>query len=173
MTMSSNFNRVRRAGIASFAAAVLVSTPVWATNLGYAVDSNNWTFTGAAQVDILNMRTNVFAKPANKRLIVVFAAECAVNAAAGNTSAWVDVDIVLLNATTGAVVHTAAPTVGNGDAFCASNGTAGFDGWASHSVQALIPYNFPAGNYRVGVKARLNGGATGGWFGERMVSVAL
>ncbi|HEY9066720.1 MAG TPA: hypothetical protein VIO33_17190 [Burkholderiaceae bacterium] len=170
--MNARTSRLSRFAAALAAAGALVATSAWAHSLGYAVNGVNWTFTGAAQVDIPGMQTNVFAKPANQRLIVTFASECAVNAPAGNTSAWVDVDIVLINAA-GAVVHTASPTVGSGDAFCASNGTAGFDGWTSNAVTALIPYNIPAGNYRVGVKARLNGGATGGWFGERMVSVSL
>jgi hypothetical protein len=38
-------------------------------------------------------------------------------------------------------------------------------------VQALIPWNFAAGSYKAAVKARLNAGATGGWLGERMLSV--
>jgi len=157
---------------ALLAAAALLPHTASAHSLGYAVNTVNWTFAGAAQVVVDGMTSNVLAKPANQRLIITFASECAVDAPAGNTSGWVDVDIVLLDAA-GAVVHTATPTAGSADAFCAANGTAGFDGWESNAVVALVPYNFPAGNYRVQVRARINGGATGGWFGERQLAVSL
>ena len=88
-------------------------------------------------------------------------------------SVRMDVDIVLMNAFTGAVVLTLAPTAGSADAFCTANGTAGFDGWESNAVTAAVPNAFPAGNYRIGVRARANAGATGGWFGERQVTVSL
>lgn len=159
------------ASAAVLAASALVSTTASADSLAYAVGTDNWTFTGASQVDVSGMQSNVFTKAANARLIITFSAECAVDAPNGNPNAWMDVDIVLLNPTTNAVVYTAAPTVGAADAFCSSTGTAGFGHWATHSVQALIPWNFAAGSYKAAVKARLNAGATGGWLGERMLSV--
>ena len=110
------------------------------------------------------------APGSGQRIVVTFSSECSVNAAAGDTAAWTDVDIVVLNLL-GAVVQTLAPTVGAGDAFCASNGTAGFDGWETNAVTAFGGTGLPAGNYRVQVRARLNGGATGGWFGERSLIV--
>src|ERR1700759_5411556 len=102
------------------------------------------------------MLSNVFVKPADQRLVITFSAECAVDAPTGNPSAWMDVDIVLLNATTNAVVYTASPTVGSGDAFCSSTGTAGYGHWETHTVQALIPYSIAGGSYKAAVKARLN-----------------
>ena len=159
------------AAAAFFTGSALVCTTASANNLAYAVATDNWTFSGTDQVDVESMVSNVFTKPAGQRLVITFSAECAVDAPTGNPNAWLDVDIVLLNATTNAVVYTAAPTVGSFDAFCASTGTAGFGHWETHSVQALIPYNFAAGSYKASVKARVNGGATGGWLGERMLSV--
>ena len=159
------------AAAAVLAASALVSTTASADSLGYAVATDNWTFSGTSQVDVEGMVSNVFTKTANVRLILTFSAECAVDAPTGNPNAWMDVDIVLLNATTNAVVYTAAPTAGSGDAFCSSTGTAGYGHWESHSVQALIPYNLAAGSYKAAVKARLNAGATGGWLGERMLTV--
>jgi hypothetical protein len=159
------------AAAAVMAASALVSTTASADSLAYAVGTDNWTFTGTSQVDVSGMVSNVFTKPANARLVITFSAECAVDAPAGNPNAWMDVDIVLLNATTNAVVYTAAPTVGSMDAFCSSTGTAGFGHWATHTVQALIPWNFAAGSYKAAVKARLNNGGTGGWLGERMLTV--
>jgi hypothetical protein len=170
--MSLNINRFRAAGAALvLIGSAVVCTQASANSLAYAVGTDNWTFSGTSQVNVEGMVTNVFTKPANTRLVITFSAECAVSAPTGNPNAWLDVDIVLLNATTNAVVYTAAPTAGSFDAFCASTGTAGFGHWATHSVQALIPFNLPAGNYKAAVKARLNNGGTGGWLGERMLSV--
>jgi hypothetical protein len=170
--MNLNTQLLRRAGAASILAGlVAVSTQASANSLAYAVGTDNWTFSGTSQVDVSGMQSNIFSKPANQRLVITFSAECAVNAPTGNPNAWMDVDIVLLNPTTGAVVYTASPTVGSADAFCSSTGTVGFGHWATHSVQALIPYNFAAGSYKAAVKARLNNGGTGGWLGERMLSV--
>ena len=170
--MNFRSNPLRAAiALTVLAGSAVVSTQASANNLAFAVGTNNWTFSGTSQVDVNGMVSNAFAKPANTRLIVTFSAECAVNAPAGNPNAWMDVDIVLLNAFTNAVVYTASPTVGSADAFCSSTGTAGFGHWATHSVQALIPFNVPAGTYKAAVKARLNNGGTGGWLGERMLSV--
>lgn len=112
------------------------------------------------------MTTPVFFNAAGARFIATFSSECSVNALAGNSPAYTDVDIVVLNLA-GVVVATLAPTAGDQGAFCSANGTAGFDGWESNSVQAVGGLGLPAGNYRVQVRARTNGGATGGWFGER------
>ncbi|MEP6505293.1 MAG: hypothetical protein ABJD97_18310 [Betaproteobacteria bacterium] len=170
--MSFNINRLRIAAAAvALTGASVVCTQANAASLAYAVGTDNWTFAGAGQVFVSGMVSNVFTKPAGSRLVITFSAECAVNAPAGNPNAWMDVDIVLLNAVTGAVVYTAAPTVGSADAFCSSTGTVGFGHWATHSVQALIPWNLAAGNYKAAVKARLNNGGTGGWLGERMLTV--
>ena len=153
-------------------AAFVVPHAASAHSLGYAVNTVNWSFVGAAQVVVPGMTTSLVFKPINQRLIITYTAECSVNAPAGNNSAWMDVDIVLLNAA-GAVVYTAPPTVGSADAFCSANGTAGFDGWESNAVTAVVPPALASGFYRAQVRARLNAGATGGWFGERMLTVSL
>jgi hypothetical protein len=153
-------------------AAVLAPHAASAHSLRYAVNTVNWSFGGAAQMVVPGMTTTLMFKPVNQRLIITYPAECAVNAPAGNNSAWMDVDIVLLNAA-GAVVYTAPPTAGSFDAFCSANGTAGFDGWESNAVTAVVPPTFAAGFYRAQVRARLNAGATGGWFGERQLTVSL
>ena len=170
--MNFNAKPLRTAiALSVLAGSAVVCTQASANSLATAVGTDNWTFSGPAQVNVSGMVSNAFVKPANTRLIVTFSAECAVNAPTGNPNAWMDVDIVLLNAFTNAVVFTASPTVGSADAFCSSTGTAGFGHWATHSVQALIPFNVPAGTYKAMVKARLNNGGTGGWLGERMLSV--
>ena len=162
-------NTLRRCVFAG-ALAALASTQASADVITATAAVGNWQFAGAAQVPIPGMTSGLFANPLNRRFVVIFSSECAVNAAAGSSAAWSDIDIVLMNAA-GAVVSTLAPTAGNLDAFCSSNGTAGFDGWASNSVMAVAGAGLPAGIYRVQVRARLNNGATGGWFGERSLAV--
>lgn len=149
---------------------LLASTQASAHSIRAVTAPANWTFSGAAQVVIPGMTTAPFVKLFGRNYIVNFSAECAVDAPAGNSSGWTDVDIVLLNLA-GAVVTTLAPTAGAFDGFCAANGTAGFDGWEMNAINAVVPAALPAGVYRAQVRARLNGGATGGWFGERSLIV--
>lgn len=166
MNSYKNWRKCAAAGAIGLAAA----GPAAADAFAVVTEAVNWTFVGAAQVPIPGMTTPLFANPLNKRFLVTFSSECSVNAAAGSSSAWTDIDIVVLNGA-GAVVRTLPPTVGAADAFCSSNGTAGFDGWESNAMTAVSVGNLPAGNYRVQVRARLNGGALGGWFGERSLVV--
>jgi hypothetical protein len=162
-------NKLRRGAIIG-AFAALATSHASADVLTAVTAPANWNFAGAAQVAIPGMTTPLFVNPLNGRFVVTFSSECSVNAPAGNSIAWTDVDIVVLNAA-GALVRVLPPTVGAGDAFCAANGTAGFDGWESNSITAVSGAGLPAGLYRVQVRARLNGGATGGWFGERSLVV--
>jgi hypothetical protein len=128
-------------------------------------------FVFAAGVPIIpGATTPLFANAAGQRFVVIFSAECAVNAPAGNTTAWTDVDIVVLNAA-GAVVQVLAPTAGNQGAFCAADGSAGLSGWSANSVTAVGGPGLAAGNYRVQVRARLNAGATQASYGERTLVV--
>jgi hypothetical protein len=131
--------------------------------------TGNFIFNAGVPV-IPGMVSPLFANLAGQRFIVHFAAECAVNAAAGNTTAWTDVDIQLLNGA-GALVAVLQPTVGNLGAFCSADGSAGLSGWQSNAVIAVSPANLPAGNYRVRVLARLNNGATQASYGERTLLV--
>lgn len=165
--MNMRITRLGRIAAAVALVAGFASTTASANNLAYAIGTANWTFTGTAQVLVPNTTTATFNKAANQRLIVTFSAECA---AIGPTSSWLDVDIVLIKASTGAVVATLSPTIGNGDAFCSSSVPNAYV-WNTQSVQGLVPFNLPAGAYKAAVRARLNG-ATTGWLGERMLTVA-
>ena len=89
--------------------------------------------------------------------VLTFSAECSVDAPAGNTAAWVDLDIMI----DGAAV---TPTVGTADAFCGANGTLGFDGWIHPSI--TIPVRLTAANHTLQIQGRLNNGATGGWISD-------
>lgn len=162
-------NTIRRGAIIG-AFAVLATSHASADVLTAVTAPANWNFSGAATVAVPGMTTPLFFNPLNGRFIATFSSECSVDAPAGNSIAWTDVDVVVLNAA-GALVRTLPPTVSAADAFCAANGTAGFDGWESNSITAVNGTGLPAGFYRVQVRTRLNGGATGGWFGERSLVV--
>jgi hypothetical protein len=151
------------------AIALGAATQASAHTLAAVTNPINFTWAAGVVAPVPGMVTPFFGHPGG-RFVATFSAECAVNAAAGNHSAWLDVDIVVTNAA-GAVVATLTPTVGSGDAFCSSNGTLGFDGWVSPSVTGVA--QLAAGVYRVQVNARLNNGATGGWLGERTLVVSL
>ncbi len=164
MNVKSFFRRT--AVIAALGLAGAAQAHVIASNTAVG----NFLYGPGAAVVVPGMTSALFANPAGARFYVHFAAECAVNAPAGNTTAWADVDIVVLNVA-GAVVQTLPPTVGNLGALCSSDSSAGLSGWASNAVIAIGGPGLPAGNYRVQVRARLNNGATGGSIGERTLLV--
>ncbi len=124
----------------------------------------NFTSVGAVFVPLNSAGATIvtFNLPAAGRKVLTFSSECAVSAAAGNSSAWSDIDIIV----NGAVV---APTVGSADAFCSANGTAVFDGWETNAITVVI--QGVAGANTVRILGRPNGGATGIWFGERALVV--
>jgi hypothetical protein len=167
--MKRNVNKQLRAIVAAAALAV-VGSAASAHTVAAVSAVGNFTLGAAGLVTLPGMTTPFFFNAAGQRFIVTFAAECAVNAPAGNSSAWTDVDIVVQNVF-GGVVATLAPTAGNLGAFCSANGTAGFDGWTANSVTAIGGAGLPAGNYRVQVRARSNNGALGSWYGERTLTV--
>jgi hypothetical protein len=123
-------------------------------------------------VPLLGMTSLPFFNFAGQRFVVTFSAECAVNAPAGNTTTYTDIDIEVLNAA-GVLVQVLTPTVFNSDAFCTANGTAGFDGWVRPSATVVGGVGLPQGDYRVRVRARVNGaaGATAS-YGERALIVS-
>lgn len=99
-------------------------------------------------------------------LTVQYTAECAVGAAAGNTTTWLNIDIEVRNVVTGAVI-VLSPTNQTFDALCTANGTAGADGWAMNSITG-IHTSLPNGTYVARVRANLQVGVAGsfGWLGD-------
>ena len=89
--------------------------------------------------------------------VLTFSAECSVDAPAGNSSAWIDLDIMIDGV---AVTPTAATT----DAFCGANGTVGYDGWVRPSI--TVPIALSVGAHTLQVQGRLDAGATGGWVSD-------
>lgn len=104
-------------------------------------------------------------------LTVQYTAECAVSAAAGNTTTWLNIDLELRNTVTGAVT-VLSPTAGIGDALCTSNGTAGADGWSMNTIVG-IHTSLPAGTYVARVRASVENGVAGnsGWLGDSTLTI--
>lgn len=165
MSIKSKLRHVAAAATLSLAAVGAAQ----ATAISVNTAVGNFVFNAGTPL-IPGMVSPVFANGAGQRFIVHFAAECAVDAPAGNTTAWTDVDIELRNAAGGALVAVLAPTAGNAGAFCSADGSAGLSGWGAHAV--IAAGSTPAaGNYFVQVRARLNNGATQASYGERTLLV--
>lgn len=155
--------------VAAIAAASIAGTsiPASAEVALYAQRKGNFTFSTATALVPLkaNGRTSlsfVFDETERGIRAITFSAECAVDAAAGSFTAWVDIDILV----NGIAIP---PTDLTSDAFCASNGTAGFDGWATQSI--TVAKKLAPGPQTIEVRARLNGGATGGWISDTALVV--
>ena len=158
--------------VAAAAVTFLASTQASATILAAVTHLGNSYIAGNAYQTVRNMRTPLFSHKLGERFIVTFSAECAVDAPDGNHNGRSEVNIVVINNSTN-VATTLAPTTDleSTNAFCSGNGIKGYDAWANHSLTAVAGTNLATGVYRVEVRARLLGGATGGWFGERSLVV--
>lgn len=156
-------NRLTKLALAG--ALMTVTATSFASIKMAQVRANNWTGPATASYVPLNaagLTTISFYLAAPTRLIVNYSAECAVAAPAGNTGAWLDIDLIVNGS-------TLAPTAGNQDAFCSSNGTVGADGWTRSSIS--IFFNGVTGLNTIRIQARGNGGATSVWLGDSSLVV--
>lgn len=131
----------------------------------YQVRPGNFSFTTPTALVPLNAAGNTtitWNQTSNGRKVLIFTAECSVDAPAGNNFAWVDIDIVF-----NGVVQ--APTVGTSDAFCSADGLAGFGGYVRPSIAIVI--NGVAGANTISIQGRINAGATGGWLSDTTLVV--
>jgi hypothetical protein len=150
MSIRNQLRRVAFAAAVGLLAAGSASAQLITSNIGVG----NQFVAGGAPVPLLGMTTIPFFNNANQRFVVTFSAECAVSAPAGNTTAFTDIDIVVLNAG-GVVVQTIQPTLGAADAFCTANGTPGVDGWLRGSATVVGGVGLPAGFYTVQVRGHI------------------
>jgi hypothetical protein len=138
--------------LAGAAASAHAGVKASAVKTGYGV----YTSSAAAVQVVLNnagdTTVNFTLGSAGKK-VLKFSAGCGVNANFGNTSAWLDLDIIV----NGVIV---APTVGSGDPFCSSNGIGAGVGRSVRS-SIIVPIQGIQGNNTVTIVARGNGGASG------------
>ena len=142
------------------AAALPVSAKVVAagtnpTNFSYAATGTYVPINGGATT--LNVTV-----PKAGRYVLTFSAECSVSEPAGNTNAWVEVDIEV----NGVAV---SPTAGTSDALCSADGVAGFGGWVRPSVTTVV--TLAAGANTVRVKGGFQNGAVGGWLSDTSIVI--
>jgi hypothetical protein len=142
------------AAVAS-AAALFVPSVASADFLKRSFHAANFSFTSPTVLVPINSGATVlsFTLTAPDVIVVTFSAECSVNAPAGNSGAWVDIDLRLDGV---AIV----PTAGTSDAFCGADGVSGFGHWTRVSITTAV--SVPAGTHTISVLGRLNFGATGG-----------
>lgn len=155
--------------LAGLALAAGLAASAQAKVLIHHVHLGNFTFnTAEAAVPIeVNNNGTVYSHMFNINkagtYLFNYSAECSVLAAAGVHNAWVDLDLM-----DGLLVL--APTVGNTDAFCSSNGTGAYGQWTRASI--TIPVFLIAGTHEIHIKARLNSGATGAWLGDSVTTLS-
>lgn len=137
--------------LAAAAQAKVIISGTYPSNFAFS------TATAFVPLTTTGATSRTFNITAAATYVLTFSAECSVDAPAGNSAAWVDLDVMV----DGAAV---APTVGTADAFCGANGTAGFDGWVRPSI--TLPVRLDVGSHTLQVQGRLNNGATGGWISD-------
>jgi hypothetical protein len=152
--------------VITVAALVVMSSTAVAAVRGFHARAGNFSSATVAGVDVpLNAAGATivtFNLPKKGKKVLTFSAECSVNAAAGNDSAWVDLDIIV----NGVVVPVTNQTA---DGFCAADGSAGFSGWVRSSITVLI--NGLQGNNTVRIRAKGQGGATGIWVSDTALMI--
>jgi hypothetical protein len=95
--------------------------------------------------------------------VLTYSAECNVSGAAGNDSAYLELDIIVNGI-------TVAPSLGSTDAFCTSDGDTNIvDNWTRASITIAI--QGIAGNNTVRIVARGNSGAMYLWLGDSALVV--
>ena len=137
--------------LAAAAQAKVIISGTYASNFAFS------TATAFVPLASTGATSRTFNITATATYVLTFSAECSVDAPAGDSGAWVDLDVMVDNV-------AIAPTSGTSDAFCGANGTAGFDGWVRPSI--TLPVRLTAGSHTLQVQGRLNASATGGWVSD-------
>lgn len=152
--------------VIAVAALVAVSSTALGAVRGYHARASNFASAIVAGVDVpLNAAGATivtFNLPVAGKKVLTFSAECAVDAVANNSTAWVDIDIIV----NGVVVPVTNQTQ---DAFCAADGVAGYSGWVRPSITVLV--NGVQGNNTVRIRAKGQGGATGIWVSDTALMI--
>jgi hypothetical protein len=142
-----------------------ITTTSFAAVRGFHARAGNQTFPPAGAFIPLNAAGATivgFNLPVAGKKVLTFSFECSVDAAAGNTSAWLDLDIIVNGV-------TVPVTVGAADAYCTSDGVVGHGHWQRPSITVQV--NGFAGLNNVRIFARGNNGATSIWVGDSALMI--
>ena len=155
------------AGVAPSAASLAGGRSVTHTRIGnytFAQGTNSLVPLTAAPDPVL-LESAPFTTTG--KVVVTYTAECAVLAAAGNVTTWLNIDMQLRNVVTGALINLPPSSPNTSDAFCTANGVAGSNGWVMASITGVAT-GVPLADYAVQVRANVQAGTTGdsGWLGD-------
>jgi hypothetical protein len=139
--------------------------PVSAAVRASATRPGNWMFPqgAVATVPLTTAGATTLTFSGSGKHMITYSAECAVSSA--SSLAWLTIEIILDGV-------ALPPTAGTVDAFCSGNGTAGFDGWTTHTISVPTP-TLPTGTHTLVIQASLQSGVAGdsGWLGDSSLVV--
>jgi hypothetical protein len=140
------------------------AVPASAAVLVHAFRSDFQVFAANFSLELKNNGNRVINfDVAEKGIVVItYSAACAVNAAAGNFSATVNLDILIDG-------NPVPPNNTAFDPYCSSNGTAGFDEIGVHTI--VIAKKLQPGAHTVEIDGTLGGGATGAAIGNATLTI--
>lgn len=144
--------------------------PAHATIKANLARSGNYTFAVGTNNPVPLAAGNVLSLgfSGSGKWVITYSAECAVAAAAGNSTTWMSLEILV-----DGVAIEPTNVAGNQDAFCSSNGTAGADGWFNATIVVVTPA-LALGAHTVEVRASIINGAAGtsGWLGDSTILIS-
>lgn len=164
--MTPRMDRAKSRVVAGLVAGGLAAACLAGTSIGASAEmarsathTGNFTFATPTTLVPLNNNGKTrlgfrFRDTPEGWRIITYSAECSVS---GPIGGWVDIDIIV----DGNVIP---PTDSTADAFCSALEGAGFDTWATQSITVAVQLG--QGSHRIQIRARLNGGATGGWLSD-------
>jgi hypothetical protein len=159
-----------RVSILAGVIAMALAVPAYATIKAHLARSGNYTFAVGTNNPVPLAAGNVLSLSfsGSGKWVITYSAECAVAAAAGNSTTWMSLEIRV-----DGVAVAPTDTAGNQDAFCSSNGTAGADGWTNTSITVVTPA-LALGPHVVEIRAAIINGAAGssGWLGDSTILIS-
>ncbi len=153
--MQFNTRLIAAATLALAATASMAGVISTSTRLGnWSVGAPDAVFVPLNDGSATSVR---FSVASERKVVITYSAECAVDAAADNNSAWLEITILI----DGVPLR---PTGGTSDAFCSADGKVGFNNWVRPSVTGYLLVG--AGIHTVQVQTSGQFGATGLWLGD-------
>lgn len=148
------------------ATLALATTATMAGVISTSTRLGNWSTNSPTAVFVPlndgNATSVRFSVSTERKVVITYSAECAVDAAADNNSAWLEITILI----DGVPLR---PTAGTSDAFCSSDGKVGFNNWVRPSVTGYLLVG--PGIHTIQVQTSGLNGATGLWLGDTALIV--
>ena len=124
-----------RTRLIAAATLALAATASMAGVVSTSTRLGNWSVASPAAVFVPlndgNATSVKFSVASERKVVITYSAECAVDAPADNNSAWLEITILI----DGVPLR---PTAGTSDAFCSADGKPGFNNWVRPSVTGYL-----------------------------------